>query len=112
MIFKPIGMTAEKLSRLKPPVPKMPKSGLLKYKDEPYSKSLEPSTYAAFSMATLGQQKPQTIFEVLQDICEKNDLRFGQAITSIFGSDLCLFYKTNEELMEFINEKKIKFNLK
>lgn len=121
MTLKTSGMTAEKLSRLKPPVPKMPKSGLLKYKDEPYSKSLEPSTYAAFSMdsrplkritGNLGQSKPQTIFEVLQNICEKNDLRFGQAIASIFGSDNCLFYKTNEELIEIINEKKIKFNIK
>lgn len=77
-----------------------------------YTKSLEPSTYSAFSMATLGQPKPQTIFEVLQDICEKNDLRFGQAIASIFGNDLCLFYKTNEELLQIINEKKIKLNLK
>lgn len=63
-------------------------------------------------MPAIGQQKPQTIFEVLQDICEKNDLRFGQAISSIFGSDLCLFYKTNEELLSIINEKKIKLNLK
>lgn len=105
-------MTAEKLSHLKPPPPPMPKSELLKYKDTVETKSLEPSTYSAFSMATLGQQKPQTIFEVLQDICEKNDLRFGQVISSIFGSDLCLFYKTNEELMEIINEKKIKLKLK
>ena len=66
----------------------------------------------ASTNASPWQQKPQTIFEVLQDICEKNDLRFGQAISSIFGNDLCLFYKTNEELMEFINEKKIKLNLK
>jgi hypothetical protein len=63
-------------------------------------------------MPAVGQPKPQTIFKVLQDICEKNDLRFGQAISSIFGNDLCLFYKTNEELMEIINEKKIKLNLK
>ena len=76
------------------------------------TKSLELSEHSAFSMATLGQPKPQTIFEVLQDICEKNDLRFGQAIASIFGSDLCLFYKTNEELLQIINEKKIKLNLK
>lgn len=112
MIRKPLGMTVAKLSRLKPPPPPMPKSELLKYKDAPYSKSVEPSTYSAFSMATLGQPKTQTIFEVLQDICEKNDLRFGQAIASIFGSDLCLSYKTNEELLQIINEKKIKLKLK
>ena len=75
----------------KPPVPPMPKSELLKYK------------YTA-------EQK--TIFEVLQNICEKNDLRFGQAIASIFGNDIDLFYKTNEELLNIINEKKIKLNLK
>jgi hypothetical protein len=95
MIFEPIGMTEEKLRHLKPPPPPMPKSELLKY-----------------MATTLGQQKPQTIFDVLQNICEKNDLRFGQAISSIFGSDLCLFYKTNEELLSIINEKKIKLNLK
>lgn len=112
MILKPLGMTAEKLSHLKPPPPPMPKSELLKYKDTVETKSLELSEHSAFSMATLGQPKPQTIFDVLQDICEKNDLRFGQAISSIFGSDLCLFYKTNEELLSIINEKKIKLNLK
>jgi len=56
--------------------------------------------------------EPQTIFEVLQDICEKNDLRFGQAIASIFGSDVDLFYNTNEELLQIISEKKIQLNLK
>ena len=63
-------------------------------------------------MPAVGQPKPQTIFKVLQDICEKNDLRFGQAIASIFGSDVDLFYKTNEELLQIINEKKIQLNLK
>jgi hypothetical protein len=75
----------------KPPVPPMPESEWLKYK------------------STVEQK---TIFEVLQNICEKNDLCFGQAMSSIFGSDLCLFHKTNEELLEIINEKKIKLNLK
>ena len=75
----------------KPPPPPMPKSELLKYK------------------STVEQK---TIFAVLQDICEKNDLRFGQAMSSIFGSNLDLFYKTNEELLNIINEKKIELNLK
>jgi hypothetical protein len=114
MILKlqPIGMTAEKLSHLKPPPPPMPKSELLKYKSTVETKSLELSEHSAFSMATIVEPKPQTIFEVLQDICEKNDLRFGQAIASIFGSDVDLFYKTNEELLQIINEKKIQLNLK
>ena len=75
----------------KPPVPPMPRSELLK---------------AGFKL------KPQTIFEVLQDICEKNNLPFGQAFASIFGNDLCLYHKTDEELLKIINEKKIKLNLK
>lgn len=84
-------MTLERFNSLKMTPPPMPKSELLK---------------AGFKL------EPQTIFEVLQDICEKNDLRFGQAIASIFGSDVDLFYNTNEELLKIINEKKIKLNLK